>query len=131
MFRNLVQIYTMLVCFIAAIVFFISIPLITIDLLDLTLFESRSDAWEFDNNSSFIRRKKREVSLSPSFKSIESWPKEKVTQLREEEKLSYKKEFMQRSRKSAVNSLVWLLSAGIFFTIHWILYRREKKNKIN
>jgi hypothetical protein len=129
MFKNLVQVYAMIVCLLSVIAFFILIPLIGIDIVNLCCFESRSEVWRFDTNTRFLDRKKNNFPSETALKEINSWTEAQITRHREEERETYIKDFMHSSTRSLVNSFIWLTVAGVFFWVHWWLYRREEKNK--
>lgn len=128
MFKNLVQLYAMAVCFLLALVFIVVIPLAITEVVNLWCPESRSAVWEFNSNDSYLLRKKR-LSGDGIVKEVNSWKPTEVTENREVERAVYLADYRHNQINALCNSFIWLTISGLFFGAHWYLYKKEARKK--
>lgn len=123
MFRNLVQLYSMLICFISSfvmlIVFAISINAMS-DLL-LTEFKHAKYLHPYESNytfkNHFTARRDELSKLDPK----------KLEDRRIIESDNYIKDKKNQARYDLINNMGWIISSLLFFTLHWFLYKRSKE----
>lgn len=126
MFKNLVQFYAMAICFLSAIILIVTIPLMVMDVANLCCAKSRSEVWEFNSNASYLIRKKK-FAGDEIVKEVNSWTPAQVTEKREAERDVYIAEYKHNQTNSLFSSFIWFVIAGLFFCVHWWLYKKEGK----
>lgn len=128
MFKNLKQLYCMSVCLVAATVLMVQIPIAVKEVVDLGFPEIRSDVHDFDSNESYLSEKTLRVGDAERKKLVQLNESE-ITQKRLAAREGYLKNYHRQTLNSLINSLAWIAIAGLFFAIHWALYKRENTNR--
>lgn len=127
MIKNLKQLYALAVCIVCSLVLIICIGFGFTALLSYATprhminHSYRSDFDIFESNEKFIESFSYNKERTDELKKL---PVDKLTAMR----LSKREAFLVREKGNAIHSLLritpWMLTALIFFFIHWHLYRR-------
>jgi hypothetical protein len=140
MFKNLMQVYSLAVCLIMSIILMLILSLSVNAITDFTLteYKNKSSLSKFSTNEDYISS----LSLSKfsanddyssplsldkaAIESIKQLSSEKI----EEKRLAEKDKYIQSIKDNSISSLIsyagWLLIGGIFFIIHWRLYKKSE-----
>lgn len=131
-FKNIFQIYTLLVCLISTIILIISIALFLNALTDLLIpqYKHYSYLVRFESNESYLRSSESHYGVN----------KERLTELKhlsasqmDEKRINEKKEYLEEQKGKAIESLIstlqWAFVALVFFFLHWRLYKRSEESK--
>lgn len=129
-FKNIFQIYTLLVCFISIIILIFSIALSLNKLTELIIpqYTYYSSLRHYDSNATYIRHyEKMWGESSQNFIALEQLSPPQLDEKRAQEK----KEFLEDKKSYAFETLIyplqWAFVAFIFFFIHWRLYKKSKE----
>ena len=119
MFKNLLQLYALVMCLISSIMIMITFGVMFNNVTELTLTEYKHQAHlnNFTTNEKYINYKTKLGPLD-----------EKELQRK---RLLEKDSYIENQKSNAISSLIsgatWLFTGFIFFIIHWCLYRRSLK----
>jgi hypothetical protein len=133
--KNLLHIYTLLICFVTVIILIITSSLFLNTTTDLLIPEYKyySSLRHYRSNDEYIqyyedlsyenmgKNKNERVELLKQLTSVE------LDEKRERER----KQFLEDQKVSNIMSLIsllqWMFISAIFFFIHWRLYQRTKE----
>lgn len=132
MFKNLRQFYAIAICFIASLSIMIASALLLMEIINLSFSEQRcASLADFASNDRYIEKKKqgtpgpwegqKNISYNPE---MDKWSDEKITEKRLEERRYTLENYRDENIRALTNSLVWIFISGLFFAIHWRLYRK-------
>ena len=127
MFKNLLQLYSLVMCLIASTVIMITIGLILGCITDLTLTEYKNAAYlnKFTTNEKYINDINQ--SANEKSESIKDLDQETIKNKRLDEKNEYIEDIKSRAVSSLISVFTWFITGFIFFIIHWCLYKRSTK----
>ncbi|WP_375318982.1 hypothetical protein [Candidatus Tisiphia endosymbiont of Oplodontha viridula] len=124
MFKNLLQLYSMVICLFATLILMFTLVQVMQNTITLVLpeYKYNYDTAKFNSVEDFINSKNPQEA-------------EKIRLLSEAEidkKMNLEKtNYIQKVEKEAVSSLInnasWIITSLIFFIIHWLLYQKSSK----
>ena len=120
MFRNLIQLYSMAICFVASFILMITISL-TINSITNSIFTEykyHSELGHFSTNEKYIIYN---PTLAIDIKNNPS----KLTQARSADRENYIKEKKVSSIHALMSQASWLITASLFLIVHWRLYKKH------
>ncbi len=123
MFKNLVQLYSLVVCLIASIVMMITIGIMLGNATDILLLEYKymNQLDKFTSNEKYIDSQKWS---DPSNK--ESWQiidPNSLVEKRLAERESYINRIKGDAISTVINCITWLITGLFFFVVHWRMYK--------
>lgn len=128
MFKNLLQLYSLLICMISVVLMIVVLGLLSFSVGDLVLFQYKYsyELNKFNSNEKYIQHKKQ------NNKSQVNWSKlseQEVTNLRLSEKEDYQDQKQSYALYNILDKAGWLIVGFIFFIIHWCLYKKSSHTK--
>jgi len=120
MFRNLIQFYSMAICFIASVILMITISLMINSITNsiFTEYKYHSELGHFSTNEKYI-------IYNPTLAvDIKNNP-DKLTQVRISDRGSYLEEKKVSSIHDLMGQAGWLITASLFLIVHWRLYKKH------
>ena len=134
MLKNLRQLYAMAICFFAALSLMIGSAMTIIELINLGFPEQRCTALsDFVSNDRYMEKKKKDASISwedynkkkPYDSTLDKWSDADITTKRIQERVETLQNYHNTNLRDLTNSLIWILISGLFFGIHWRLYKKS------
>ena len=127
MFKNLIRFYCMMICFISSIILIFTVSNMLTAATDLTLLKEYNHYIYFDrfaHNQEFLIWDAHHGYLT----YYNPHPSEsEITKARLEEKQRYVDELENDAIKQLIDYSRWLITASLFFFIHWKLYHRQEE----
>lgn len=126
MIKNLKQLYAMAVCFVCSVIFIISIGVGLNAGLNYVAprYMNYSYFSRFESNEKFL---KSFEDQEKRFAELKALPVDQLSSEREEKKA----DFLENEKRNDISTLMkiapWILTAMLFFFIHWILYTRIRQ----
>ena len=130
MFKNLTQIYCVIVCLIASIVMMITIGIMLNSGTDFVFTEYKymSELNKFSSDEKYIDHKKQ---ISSSDKEEQKTLK---TVLIKEKRIADREDYIKVAKGNDLSSIIscisWLVTGLFFFIIHWKMYRCSGLTKV-
>jgi len=124
MFKNLTQLYCLIVCLISAITIMITLGVTFNSVTEaaLTEYKFASSLNKFSSNDKYIEHK---IQYSPDNKEMwNTLSDEEITTKRTIEKEDFIKERKSEALSSIISCITWLFVAALFFIIHWRLQKK-------
>jgi predicted PurR-regulated permease PerM len=128
MFKNLTQVYCLIICLIASVVMIITIGIMLGSTTNLVFTEYKyiSELNKFSSDEKYIEYKKR------SFADIkEQWQAPKA-ELIQEKRITEREDYIKEIKGNAISTVIscatWLITSLFFFIIHWKMYKRSASN---
>lgn len=123
MIKNLVQLYSLVVCLIASVVIMITIGIMLGNTTDILLPEYKymNQLDKFTSNEKYIdSQKQSEHSSKEKWQIIDP-------NLLAEKRLAERESYINRIKCDAIstviNCITWLITGLFFFVIHWRMYK--------
>ncbi|MCP5363247.1 MAG: hypothetical protein H6911_04780 [Rickettsiaceae bacterium] len=123
MIKNLVQLYSLVVCLIASVVIMITIGIMLGNTTDILLPEYKymNQLDKFTSNEKYIdSQKQSEHSSKEKWQIIDP-------NLLAEKRLAERESYINRIKGDAIstviNCITWLITGLFFFVIHWRMYK--------
>ena len=123
MIKNLVQLYSLVVCLIASVVIMITIGIMLGNTTDILLPEYKyiNQLDKFTSNEKYIdSQKQRDHSSKEKWQIIDP-------NLLAEKRLAERESYINRIKGDAIstviNCITWLITGLFFFVIHWRMYK--------
>ena len=123
MIKNLVQLYSLVVCLIASVVIMITIGIMLGNTTDILLLEYKymNQLDKFTSNEKYIdSQKQSEHSSKEKWQIIDP-------NLLAEKRLAERESYINRIKGDAIstviNCITWLITGLFFFVIHWRMYK--------
>ena len=123
MIKNLVQLYSLVVCLIASVVIMITIGIMLGNTTDILLPEYKymNQLDKFNSNEKYIdSQKQSEHSSKEKWQIIDP-------NLLAEKRLAERESYINRIKGDAIstviNCITWLITGLFFFIIHWRMYK--------
>lgn len=132
-FKNLAQIYALLVCFILIFFILISAIISTGNIVNFLMpeLEMRETLIAFTSPKNYRLYLQSKAENNPEYlKIIDSLSATELDEKRTYEKEALFQSTTTRIKSSLITSLQWLIISGIFFAAHWHLYRRFGREAI-
>lgn len=125
MFKNLLQVYSLLVCLFASIMIMITSGMALNSLADFTMTEIKhyGTLLDYDDNEAYLAREWNEQKL----KELKKLPEADLTAKRLKDRVTKVRDLKHYAVQHMIDTVPWLLVSLIFFMIHWRLYHRQKK----
>lgn len=123
MFKNLVQLYSLVVCLIASIVMMITIGIILGNATDILLPEYKymNELDKFTSNEKYIDS---QTQSDPSSKErLQIIDSDSVAEKRLKEREDYINRIKGYAISTIINYITWLITGLVFFVIHWKIYK--------
>ena len=123
MFKNLVQLYSLVVCLIASIVMMITIGIILGNATDILLPEYKymNQLDKFTSNEKYIDYQKQSDPINKE--RLQIIDSDSVA----EKRLAEREDYINRIKGDAISTLIncttWLITGLFFFVIHWRIYK--------
>ena len=123
MIKNLVQLYSLVVCLIASVVIMITIGIMLGNTTDILLPEYKymNQLDKFTSNEKYIDSQKQS-----EHRSKEKWQIIDPNSLAEK-RLAERESYINRIKGDAIstviNCITWLITGLFFFIIHWRMYK--------
>lgn len=124
MFKNLIQLYCLIVCLISAITIMITLGITFNSITDVTLTEYKfvSSLNKFSSNDKYIEYK---IQYSPDNKEMwNTLSTEEIETKRAVEKVDFFKEKKSEALSTIISCITWLFVATLFFIVHWRLQKK-------
>ena len=128
MFKNLTQVYCLIVCLIASVVMMITIGVVLVSGTDFALTEYKymSQLSKFTSNEKYTDYQKQ----------IDSSDKEKWQTLSpdliKEKRIAAREDYINEVKGNAISSIIncatWIITGLFFFIVHWKMYRCSASN---
>lgn len=129
MFKNLTQVYCLIVCLVASIVMMVTIGIMLGSGTDIVLTEYKyiSQLSKFSSDEKYLDYR-RQLS------SEEKERQQKVNpELIKGKRIAARADYINEVKGNAISSLIscltWLVTALFFFVIHWRMYKCSVSNK--
>ena len=123
MIKNLVQLYSLVVCLIASVVIMITIGIMLGNTTDILLLEYKymNQLDKFTSNEKYIdSQKQSDHSSKEKWQIIDP-------NLLAEKRLAERESYINRIKGDAIstviNCITWLITGLFFFVIHWRMYK--------
>ncbi len=132
MFKNLLQIYALVSCFLATTIMMIASVFFLNSLTDLTIpqYAFYSSLSRFESNENFIFYFKKDRDLGDN-KEVQELNKLSPTAL-SEKRIQEKEKFLEDKRRGAIESLIrclqWMVISSLFFYLHRRLYKKSVRD---
>ena len=123
MFKNLVQLYSLVVCLIASIVMMIAIGIMLGNITDILLPEYKymNQLDKFTSNEKYIDYQKQSDPINKE--RLQIIDSDSVA----EKRLAEREDYINRIKGDAISTLIncttWLITGLFFFVIHWRIYK--------
>ena len=123
MFKNLTQIYCLIVCLVASIIMMVTIGIMLNSGTDFVFTEYKymSQLSKFSSDEKYIDHKK-EISSNDKEQQQTLKP-----ELIKEKRIADREDYIKKVKGSALGSIIscisWLITCLFFFIIHWRMYR--------
>jgi len=130
MFKNLTQVYCLIVCLVASVVMMITIGILLNSGTDIAFTEYKymSQLNKFSSDEKYIDYKKQVSS------NDEEQQKALKPQLIKEKRASDREDYITEVKGNAISTIIncttWLITGLFFFIIHWRMYRCSASNKV-
>lgn len=128
--KNILQIYALLICLITIIILISNISFVLNSLTSLAIPELKyaSALYEYDSNETYLKYK--ENILPPQEPTLTLLKSLSPAQL--DSRRTFEKEKFLADKKAAtvvdlIMEIQWIVVAGLFFFIHWRLYKRSRE----
>lgn len=124
MFKNLLQIYSLALCFFLSIFLLVTMVFAFDNLIYISFPKYRfaESLIDYSSNDLYIKRQNK---LDQGI--LKAKDEDEIKKIRKKEKNI----FIQRSKYSKINdliaNLVWIAVSLMFFMIHWNIYKRHKE----
>ena len=128
MFKNLTQVYCLIICLVASIVMMVTtgVMLISTTNIIFTEYKYKNQLNRFVSNEKYLDHHNQ---TNPN--SQEKW-QSFSDKLIEEKRIAARGEYIEEvkadSISSVINCITWLITVLIFFIIHWRMYRCSSPN---
>lgn len=126
MFKNLIQLYALIICLICTLILMVNIGFLMNASSEIVFmnYVNRNTLYKYDSNESYLKweqslKNSGEVDKLLSLSSLE------VEKLRIAEKENTKKEISYTAIKNIINSSIWLIITFLFFIFHWKLHKKS------
>ncbi len=127
MFKNLTQVYCLIVCLVACILMMITIGIMLGSGTDLVLTEYKY----IDQLSKFSSDEKYKKQFSSEDKGEQQKLK---TELIKDKRIADRQDYINKVKGNAISNLIscitWFITGLFFFIIHWKMYRCSASNKV-
>ena len=130
MFKNLLQLYALVVCLINSVVLLCLTGWTLNSVMELVIpqYKHYSTMIRYSSDEHFVRHYESAYSYDDDkLKEFQKLTPEKITKNRIAEKAN----FLDTTRGNAIEELIkalqWLLVSAFFFLTHWNLYKRSTK----
>ena len=130
MFKNLTQIYCLIVCLVASIIMMVTIGIMLNSGTDFVFTEYKymSQLSKFSNDEKYIDHKKQ---ISSGDKEQQKMLKpELIKEKRIADREDYIKEVKGNALSSIISCISWLITGLFFFILHWRMYRCSASTKV-
>ncbi len=130
MFKNLTQIYCLIVCLVASIVMMVTIGIMLNSGTDLVFTEYKyiSELNKFSSDEKYIDHKKKVFSNDKEHQKMIK------PELVKEKRIADRGDYIKGVQGNAISSIIscssWLITGLLFFIIHWKMYRCSASNKV-
>jgi hypothetical protein len=128
--KNILHIYALLICLITTIILIINFSLVLNSLTSLAIPDLKyaSTLREYDSNETYIKYKEDRWSpQDPKLVLLKSLSPAQLDSRRAFER----EKFLVDKKAVTISDLImevqWIMVAGLFFFIHWRLYKRSKE----
>jgi hypothetical protein len=122
-YKKFIQIYALLVCFVAAIILLVS-SVMCLDAIT-SMFLTKYKYYDHWVKCQSIENNTRSTQSSTKSSEIQPLSAEEL----KEKKQTAEQQFMATKKRKAVEQLIvclqWLTIAGMFFLIHWKIYKKN------
>lgn len=124
-FKNLQQVYALLICLVSTIVLLVCVGNFLDDGTRLLFpsYREGSEFLKFQSNETYLRYYNFESSEEKQ--EVKKLASEKLTERRLQDQQHFLKVNHLRALESLIKTILWILVAFIFFCIHWKLYKRS------
>jgi predicted tellurium resistance membrane protein TerC len=127
-FKNILQVYALVVCLIASTALMIASVMALNSLTDLIIphYKHYSSLSRFESNERYLDHKQETYAADDKrLKELNKLSGEEISAKKDREK----KEFLEDKKKQAIESLIqclqWIIIASLFFCLHWRLYKKS------
>lgn len=131
MFKNLMQVYSLIVCLAASAVMMIALGIMLGSGTDLVLTEYKNmrQLRNYDNDAKYIEYKKQEAYNDHDKQQWKVPNPDQIKEKRMDDREDYINGVKGNAISSIINCITWLLIGLLFFIIHWRMYRHSRSNK--
>lgn len=130
MFKNLMQVYSLVVCLVASVVMMIALGVMLNSGTDLLLTEYKNahQLINYDSDEKYIEYKR---SSAYTDHDKEKWKADNLDHITEK-RMADRADYINGVKASAINGIInamtWFITGLLFFIIHWRLYKRSMSN---
>lgn len=124
MFKNLLQLYSMIICLVASLTLMFALVQVMQNIASLVLpeYKYNHDIAKFNSVENFINSKNPQEAEKIRL----------LSKIEIDKKISLEKtNYMQKVEKDTIFNLIsnttWVITGLIFFIIHWLLYKKLSK----
>ncbi len=139
MFKNLTQVYCLIVCLVASVVMMITTGVMLGSGTELVFTEYKymSQLNKFSSDRKYIEYKMNQASSNHYDEKISSKDKEQWQTLKpeliKEKRIADREDYINEVKGNAISSIIscvtWLITGLFFFIIHWRMYRCSASTK--
>ena len=124
MFKNLTQLYCLIVCLVATIILMITLAVAFNSVTEITLTEYKfaSALDKFSSNDKYIESKTQYNSDKKT--EWDSLNSEEITVKRTSEKEGYIESRKREAFSTIISCMTWLFVAALFFIVHWRMHKK-------
>ncbi|MCC8483154.1 MAG: hypothetical protein LN561_01055 [Rickettsia endosymbiont of Labidopullus appendiculatus] len=125
MFKNLLQLYSMIICLFASLTLMFTLVQVMQDIASLVLpeYKYNHDIAKFNSVENFINSKNPEEA-----EKIKLLSKIEIDKKINLEKTNYMQKIEKETVFNLINKAIWVITSSIFFIIHWFLYKKSSKH---
>ncbi|MDA9163510.1 hypothetical protein N9N97_01350 [Rickettsiaceae bacterium] len=123
MFKNLLQLYSLLVCLIASVVMMVTVGAAFNEATTILLVEYKNKVIlnNYSTNEKYISYDNRYNGK----KDLDKFTSEELVAKRVAARSDYIQDKKDGSVSSLINIFTWFLTALLFFAIHWRIYKKD------
>jgi uncharacterized membrane protein YraQ (UPF0718 family) len=134
MLKNILQLYALVICAVAAITLFVISGMTISYLTDLMIpeYKKYSSLTQYESNEAYIASHKglynaethKEMNTLNQVSALKQLSPQALTEKRLTAKKTFLEDVRRRAIENLINSFEWALVALVFFLIHWRIYKR-------
>ncbi len=130
MFKNLTQVYCLIVCLVSSVVMMITIGVMLGSGTDFVFTEYKyiSQLSKFSSDEKYVEYKKQASSNDKEQRQILK------PELIKDKRIADREDYINEVKGNAISSMIscatWLITGLFFFIIHWRMYRCSASTKV-
>jgi hypothetical protein len=125
MFKNLVQLYSLLICLIASISIMVTMGIMLSNITDIILLEYKytNQLDKFTSNAKYIDfQKQNDSSDKEKWQTMDN---NLIAEKRLADRVDYISSVKGGAISSLINCITWFITGLFFFLIHWRTYKKS------